>query len=483
MKEKNIFTFLLTLSILLIFNQDLIAQPSIKWQKNYGGSGPDEAYSVRQTNDGGYIIAGTTISNDGDVGGTFGYADYWIIKLDGGGNLEWKKNYGGAEPDIAFSIEQTNDNGYIVVGFSESNQGNVGGNNGDADYWIVKLNANGNIEWEKNYGGTQWDFAQSVKQIFDGGYIIAGSSSSDNGDVGGNNGNYDYWIVKLNAVGNLEWEQNYGGTQFDLANVVQQTNDGGYIVAGHSRSNSANSSDDYWILKLDTNGNLEWEKNYGGLYCEVAKSIQQTLDGGYIVAGFTDGSGGDVSNNNGDNDYWIIKLDLNGNLEWEKNYGGTSDDKANSIKQTNDGGYIVVGYSGSNDDDINDNYGFYDYWIVKLDDFGNIEWEQNYGGTDRDEPNSMMLTDDGGYIVAGFSYSNDGDLTGNYGNNDFWVVKLESTNCSSTLQNTPQVNVQQSDVYIEDACYGIILTATDGSCYRVTVQVGGALVTEAIDCP
>jgi len=233
------------------------------------------------------------------------------------------------------------------------------------------------IEWQQNYGGSSADYAQSIQQTLDGGYIVAGGSSSNNGDVSGNNGGWDYWILKLDGTGNVQWEQNYGGSGYDYAYSIQQTLDGGYIVAGRSSSNDGDVSGnnggwDYWILKLDGTGNVQWEQNYGGSLDDGAFSIQQTLDGGYIVAGGSESNDGDVSENNGDAaDYWILKLDGTGNVQWEQNYGGSGNDRAYSIQQTLDGGYIVAGYSLSNDGDVSGNNGDYDYWIVKLSDDGN----------------------------------------------------------------------------------------------------------------
>ncbi|MEZ5199038.1 MAG: hypothetical protein R2764_22445 [Bacteroidales bacterium] len=291
---------------------------------------------------------------------------------------------GGSGIDNANSVKQTNDNGYIVAGYSSSSDGDVGSNNGGYDFWLVKLTSAGVLDWEANFGGNENDFPNSVQQTNDGGYIIAGGSQSSDGDVGGNNGSYDMWIVKLSATGILEWETNLGGSSWDTANSIVQTSDGGYILGGGSSSTDGdvggnNGESDFWIVKLTASGTIDWETNFGGSYEETAYSIQQTLDGGYIVAGTSSSSDGDVGGNYGSYDYWIVKISVTGTLEWEKNLGGSNDDEPNTIKQTADGSYIVGGYSLSSDYDVPSNYHDYssnptfDYWIVKIGPNGDIQ--------------------------------------------------------------------------------------------------------------
>ncbi len=432
-------SILLTASLFL-FSFNIFAQaPAIQWQKAFGGFQVEAAQSVQQTADGGYIMAGYTQSNPpGDVSGNHGQNDYWVVKTDAAGNITWQKALGGTSSEQARSIRQTADGGYIVAGFADSNNGDVSGNHGNSDYWVVKLTAAGNLTWQKSLGGTGFDNATSIQQTADGGYIVAGYTTSNNGDVSGNHdAGRDYWVVKLDAAGNLTWQKCLGSAfgAGDFAFSVQQTTDGGYIVAGRSSAPNGfgdvtanHGGYDYWVVKLNAAGNLTWQKSLGGTSQDEAWSIQQTADGGYIVAGSTFSNNGDVTGNHGNIDYWVVKLDASGNLTWQKALGGTLEDVAFSVQQTTDGGYIVAGWTFSNDGDVSGNHSTAspDFWVVKLNAAGNLTWQKAMGGTGGEQAQSVQQTIDGGYIVAGNAVSNNGDVSGVHGNDyDFWLVKLE----------------------------------------------------------
>ncbi len=296
------------------------ANGNIIWAKTYGGTGYDWASSVQQTSDGGYIVAGGTRSFGA------GGSDIFLIKTDANGNVSWAKTYGGTDWDVAYSVQQTSDGGYIVAGVTWS----FGA--GGSDIFLIKTDADGNIIWAKTYGGISDDYAYSVQQTSDGGYIVAGATWSFGA------GYFDAFLIKTDANGNVSWAKTYGGTDWDVAYSVQQTSDGGYIVAGWTGSFSAGISDAF-LIKTDANGNVSWAKTYGGTNSDYASSVQQTSDGGYIVAGWTEsfGAGGDI---------FLFKTDANGNVQWAKIYGGTFwdiDYIASSVQQTSDGGYIVAG--------------------------------------------------------------------------------------------------------------------------------------------
>ncbi|ESU24938.1 hypothetical protein FEDK69T_04950 [Flavobacterium enshiense DK69] len=415
------------------------SQPSISWQKSLGGSSADEMYSIQQTTDGGYIIAGRTASNNGDVTGNDGYDDIWIVKLANAGSIQWQKSLGGTDYDHPTSIQQTTDGGYIIAATSNSNDGDVTGNHGKRDYWIVKLTNTGSIEWQKSLGGTEFELACSIQQTTDGGYIVAGYSNSNNGDVTGNHGGSDCWIVKLTNTGSIQWQKSLGGSNDDIANSIKQTTDGGYICAGFTGSidgdvTGNHGNFDYWIVKLSNTGSIQWQKSLGGTDSEGANSIVQTADGGYIIAGSSGSNNGDVTGNHGGSDCWIVKLTNTGSIQWKRSLGGSEADGASSIQQTTDGGYIIAGYSDSHDGDVTGYLTDYNYWIVKLTSTGSMQWQKSLGGSEQDEAMSAQQTTDGGYIIAGRTASNDFDVTGNHGDYDGWIVKL--SNALSTDEQT-----------------------------------------------
>ncbi|MFL5729313.1 MAG: gliding motility-associated C-terminal domain-containing protein [Cytophagaceae bacterium] len=440
MKNTSSLIFLLILLNSVSFSQS--PAPDIQWKTALGGSSSDHAQCIQQTPDRGYIVAGNTYSNNGDVSGNHGLMDVWITKLDSMGKLEWQKTLGGSQNDEAYSIRNTPDGGYIVGGYTSSNDMQVSGNHGTPDFWIVKLDNAGNVQWQKCLGGSGTDYPGyydgSLSCTSDGGYIVAGTATSNDGQVSGNHGNADYWVVKLDGTGNIQWQKSLGGSEADQASSIQQTSDGGYVVAGYSQSNDGDVTGnhspagtffrDFWIVKLDNAGNLIWQKALGGSDNEEAYAIQQTPDKGYIITGKAESNDGDVTGHHAWADSWIVKLDSMGSLDWQKCYGGTADEYAQSVQLTPDGGYIVASSSnsGSGDGDITTNDGSLDYWIQKLDSTGNMQWQKSLGGSNMDEAYSIIVTFDSGYVIAGSSRSVDGDVHSIHGSNsdDVWIVKL-----------------------------------------------------------
>ncbi|MBK6542526.1 MAG: T9SS type A sorting domain-containing protein [Flavobacteriales bacterium] len=438
---------LLALIGLLLFGS-AFAQwaPGIEWERAVGGSGSDYTADVEQTIDGGYIAAGSTHSNNGDVSGNHGGDDLWVVKLDATGALIWQKPLGGSLDDRAYSIEQTSDGGYVAAGYTTSNNGDVTGYHGGDDMWVVKLDASGTLLWQKALGGSDGDYAQTILRTSDNGYIIAGQTSSNDGDVTGNHGDRDFWIVKLDSAGTVLWQKTFGGTSYDTASSIAFTSDGGYVAAGLTYSINGDvtgnqGENDFWIVKFDDVGTLLWQRTLGGSDVDGAGSILQTADGGYIVAGVTSSADGDVTGNHGGRDVWVVKLDSTGALSWQRAIGGSGDDSAHGIQLTNDGGYILSGHTTSNDGDVSGNHGNYDTWVMKLDSIGWLEWQKPLGGSDYDVGGGIQQTADGGCVVASFARSSDGEITNSHGGFEGWIVKLGDIATGAQEMSTPVLTI------------------------------------------
>ncbi len=406
-------------------------EPQIEWQKCFGGSGYDVSESIQQTIDGGYIIAGSTTSDDGDIIKNHGNEDIMIIKIDSVGNLQWQNVFGGNLTEEAFCIQQTIDGGYIFAGYTDSNDGDISFNHGSRDIWVVKLTDWGKIEWEKSFGGSKEDNAFGIFQTEDTGYIVVGETLSVDGDVTNSHGRGDSWIVKLNVNGKIEWEKSLGGSYTDYIFDLLQVGDGDFILVGQTESNNGDvfgnhGSYDNWIVKLNTNGEIQWQKCYGGKNDDLARGIVNTFDDGYMIAGYSNSIDGDLAYQrySNDFDYWVIKIDTMGDIQWQKNFGGSRTDWAFCIQTARNDSYIIVGNSNSNDNDVFNSKGSNDYWVVKFNEKDNIQWQKCVGGSKYDFAKCIRETKDFGYILAGYTLSNDVDVSGNHGSADAWIVKL-----------------------------------------------------------
>jgi hypothetical protein len=432
----------------------LLAQPTIIWQKCFGGSGWDAFLSIKQTIDNGYILYGVSESNDGDVTGNHNSRDIWVVKISDTGQIQWEHSLGGSQMEqITGEVQQTLDGGYIVAGASNSNDGDVTGHHGTStysDFWVIKLSDSGSIQWQRSYGGSLDDYCTSVEQTKDSGYILTGWTSSNDGDVTAGPGYPDFWIVKLDDTGSIQWQKTIGGLSEDHGNCIRQTSDGGYIVTGYIWAGGGNVTSvqgwvDFWVVKLSDTGSIQWQNTLGGSDGDVPYTVDETFDGGYIVCGWAYSDDGHVTGNHGDEDYWIVKLDSSGVLQWQKAFGGTEIDRGGGGLQTSDKGYLVFGASCSNNGDVTGHHGGIssgDCWIVKTDSAGALIWQASYGGTNNDG-GVIMPTVGGGYIIGGYSFSNDGDVSGNHGSSDYWVVKL-----SDNIVNVDRMNLNRKDFSI-----------------------------------
>ncbi len=433
---------LLALVLALVAPRPTTAQ-EIEWQKTIGGNDDDELRHLQQTTDGGYILGGSSWSNiSGEkTENSRGYNDYWVVKTDSTGNIQWQKTIGGNNYDELSSIRQTTDGGYILGGFSNSNISGEKTENsrGDFDYWIVKIDAIGNIQWQKTIGGSENDYHYSVQQTLEGGYILGGWSQSNiSGEKTENSrGLRDYWIVKIDSNGNIQWQKTIGGNGSEFLQSIQQTIDGGFILGGWSESNvsgdkteNSRGYDDYWVVKTDSTGNIQWQKTFGGSWDDWLYAIQQTTDGGYLMGGMSLSSisGDKTDSSRGNMDYWILKTDTIGNIQWQKTIGGNTTDDLRAILQTTDGEYAFAGHSGSSisGEKTENPRGAWDFWIVITDSTGNIKRQKTIGGNGGDFLTSIKQSADGGFIMGGSSWSNiSGEKTENRrGGNDYWIIKL-----------------------------------------------------------
>jgi hypothetical protein len=438
------------LSAALLLSGTVLAQstpPPIQWQKCLGGTNEEVGLRIIDQVANGYIVGGSTASNDGDVHGIHtlnGASDGWVVKLKPNGDTAWTKCLGGSSVDGFTIVRPTRDGGFIAVGTTLSQDGDVhGGHPGlppstfNNEVWVVKLNANGDTLWTKTLGGTGTERNFDIKQTLDNGYILISSTTSYDGDVHGFHSppignNPDIWVVKLTAAGDTAWTKCLGGAGSEYPHSIAQTQDSGYILSGTVDStdgdvhNFHGGFSDIWIVKLTASGDTAWTKTLGGTGSEgYFSEIQQTMDG-YILVDQTNSNDGDITTgNHGGSDAWIVKLTATGAITWSKTLGGSGNEGFSSIQQlVGSGDYIAVGYTSSNDGYVHGNHGNGDGWIVKLTATGDTVWTECLGGSNQDVVRGVQQTIDNGLIIGGYTLSNDGDVCGNHGLLDIWVVKL-----------------------------------------------------------
>lgn len=357
-------------------------------------------------------------------------------------NIKRQKAIGGDGNDQLNSMCRTIDGGVVLGGVSGSfiSDDKSENSRGDDDYWIVKLDRLGNIQWDKTLGGDLRELFGEVQQTADGGYIVGGSTlSGQTGDkTEASRGMNDFWIVKLSSAGQIQWEKTFGGNKEDILYSIKPTADGGFVMGGSSNSGisgdktaDSRGGNDYWMVKVDAAGTKQWDKTIGGDNTDVLHSLVQTTDEGYFLCGYSDSyKSGEKSEDQINIDYWVVKLDKWGAIQWDNTIRGGLDDIPYSTQQTADGGYVVAGYSNSNAfaDKTDASRGGNDYWVVKLSSTGAMEWNKTIGGNYGDQLFSIQQTSDKGYVLGGSSWSGIwGEKTEprRGGNSaDYWVVKL-----------------------------------------------------------
>ena len=344
------------------------------WEQIFGGANDEVGWDVQNTDDEGYIVVGS-------IGSISNYEnDIYLIKTDQNGQELWSQTFGGAGDEVGRSIQETDDGGYIVVGSSTSY------GNGENDVYLIKTDQDGQELWSQTFGGVGDDIGRSIQKTDDGGYIIVGRTSSYG------NGENDIYLIKTDQNGQELWSQTFGGIGGEVARSIQKTDDGGYIIAGSTNS-YGNGGYDVYLIKTDQNGQELWSQTFGGTGNDIGRSIQKTDDGGYIISGNTNSYG------NGGHDVYLIKTDQNGQELWSQTFGGAGGDIGRSIQKTDDGGYIISGNTYSYSE-----YGESDIYLIKTDQNGQELWSQTFGDAGYDYGWSIQKTDDGGYVIAGYTY-------------------------------------------------------------------------------
>ncbi|MFW9777737.1 MAG: hypothetical protein ACFFE8_02705 [Candidatus Heimdallarchaeota archaeon] len=412
--------FILTLFVILIFTPISVvsverfdiertrANISISietvWNRTYGGIADDGAGSgflyppsLIKTNDGGFVLVGLTESYG------LGFDDLWLIKTNAIGQSEWNKTFGGVDDERAGSVVQTTDGGFLIAG--RTNSFGAGG----LDVWMVKTDTNGKHEWNKTYGGTEDDFANSVIQTADGGLALVGTTRSSGA------GSDDMWLVKTNASGVIEWDKTFGGGAADTGISLIQTADGGFALVGVLRSSDAGiKPDNMWLVKTNANGEVEWDKDFGGTSFDRSLSVIQAADGGYVLVGESDSYGAGLG------DAILLKTDASGQQEWNNTIGGVDADLASSGIQTDDGGFILAGRTSSF------GAGSFDVWMVRTDNNGQPQWNFTLGGALSESANSFIQTANNEFVIAGSTFSYGA------GGADFWLIKVRWFKNTST---------------------------------------------------
>ncbi|WP_299675024.1 T9SS type A sorting domain-containing protein [uncultured Dokdonia sp.] len=490
--NKNNLCFILFLCSFFCYSQD-----KIDWQNALGGEVFETLEDIVQTENG-YFLAGCTLLSGmtGDITeppiGDEG-SDFWFVRLDNQGEIIWDRVIGTSDFDFVKSVDYTNDDGFIVIAnnVATSLSGDLTEvTNGSTDAWVFKLDAQGIIEWQNSFGGTDLDAPVYIEQTTDGGYItLIRSRSNISGDKTENSqGGFDYWVVKLDESGVIDWQNTIGGNGFDNPNTILQTPDGGYVVGGTSGSSVSGDktepnvgSIDLWVLKLDNQGAIEWQNTIGGPDSDSLNSLTLTQDGGYILNSTSlSGIGGDkTEDSRGEQDYWVVKLSESGEIEWDKTLGGSDGDFGQSAVEFTNGNFVIGGFSESDisGDKIDATNGGRDYWVLTLSPGGELLRQVAVGGDDTDQFIELLEETDGTAVLAGYSRSS---LSGDKDEEQegYWIVKLteEALGIEDT-QETISLNIypNPAEAFLSVATPKKILK------YEITNNVGQILITKEFD--
>jgi len=424
-----------------------IGGPLLLSEQSWGSAGNDWLFSVNPTPDGGFLLGGFSDSEPGDskTAPHYGLNDYWVVKVDAAGVVEWDRSFGGSAEDFLTVVKPMSSGGWLLGGYtlSQTNGNKTAPPLGGRDFWIIRLDADGTVLWQQTHGGDQSEYLQDIVLTPDGGCLLAGYSLSL--PTGNKTAPYygfpDYWIVRLDADGNKLWDQSYGGTNSDFLESAVSTPDGGFALAGYSRSGIGGNrqsaplgGDDFWFLLVDTNGNKTFEAVLGGTDNETLKALVRTADNGFLLGGSSasDISGNKTSDNLGVEDFWLVRLNAAGTKMWDRSYGGSGQEVMWSLLERPDGRLLLGGWSGSttNGTKTSEPLGKSDWWLVSTDASGQPEWDHAYGGTEDELVLDMIDVGGGDIVLGGYSFSPEGLCRSaeHFGGNDFWLLRITDEN-------------------------------------------------------
>lgn len=449
MKKQILITLI---SLVFIFSVSGQNNMLIQWQACYGGSQADWINDVIETDNGGYLLIGTTDSQNGDITNNHGDWDIWLVKIDSGGNLPWQRCYGGSGIDYATNIIKDNQGNYFFGGDVSSDDGDIqSGNHGIYDRWVVKIDSEGEIIWEQCYGGSNDDYGGTLMWLSDGNILVYGAAHSGDGDVPINYGFLDIWLMKITPEGDILESHVYGNQLHNNVFSVIETHDGGYFFAGKAECLGGMVQGDYkgdidvWAVKLNSQFEIEWQQLYGGTYVDYGLYGLLELEDGYIFLAQSNSNDFDVSGFHGspgqdESDIWAVRIDTIGNILWQRCLGGYDWEFSGSLHQAEAGGFIIIGETYSNNGDVSGNHswvGYSDIWMVKLSSEGELVWQQCYGGlNDERIYHGAIQKTENDWVLAGRTSYNTGDVSCNWhGLQDYWIFEIDSLDTTGAIEN------------------------------------------------
>lgn len=441
-----------TISI-FVFLQCIISFSSaqtfnLAWQKCIGGSAKELNPIIIARPDLSYTVGFSTNSSNGDIVGAKGGTDYYFTKYDKDGALSFSKSAGGSMEDQFSEIKEFSDGNYLAIGTTNSTDGNITNNHGGNDVWVTKIVGNGSIQWRKCIGGTKEDFGGTILEAADKSYIIAGTTSSSDGDISSNAGGQDVFLINTDINGIFQYTKTFGGTGDDKIVSISKLSDG-YVLLCDSNSpsisgasNANKGKKDFLVIKTDLSGKQVWAKFYGGPDDDTPSNIITLSDGNLLLTGTSNSTSGDISGAKGGSDIWVLKINKTGSIIWTQNLGGTSNDIGKmAVEYATPNKYFIIGSTNSNNGNVSGNHGGTDIWVAKLSTSGGFEFGKTFGGSQDDFGSSLSITADNALLIAGESLSNDGNVTGNHGGKDVWVAKLNNPVATSEVSASFEMHI------------------------------------------